>query len=404
MMKLSFPVTDNNTSAVAEQDGKPVFFCRIGEGTLVCEVFYDFDVRPLTLKASVKERDNVELIFLPYRIELWVNGMLMDEEWPAGNCMFTGEQEIRTDLQIKAEPYAPVKKTFPSVLGTFENAEDWRPEGNIFVGDCMPYVHDGRYHVLYLKDRRHHGSKWFFGAHQWEHISTDDFVHWEIHPTAVEITAPHEGSICTGSWICKGDTQYLFYTVRMADRSPAPVSRSISKDGCRFEKDPSFGFTLPVIYDAASARDPKVIFGEDGLYHMFLTTSLLQEGKGCLAHLVSRDPDTWEDTGIPMYICEDDTQPECPDYIRYGENYYLIFSLHGKAYYRYSEKPFDGWKTPKEPAVPCHNVPKGAVWGNEIVFAGYKPTHGGYAGTMSFVSAVQDENGELCFTRKVQSM
>ena len=23
--------------------------------------------------------------------------------------------------------------------------------GGVFVGDCMPYAHDGRYHILYLK-------------------------------------------------------------------------------------------------------------------------------------------------------------------------------------------------------------------------------------------------------------
>ena len=40
---------------------------------------------------------------------------------------------------------------------------------------------------------------------------------------------------------------------------------------------------------SSSARDPKIIQGEDGLYHMIITTGLAESGKGCLAHLVICD-------------------------------------------------------------------------------------------------------------------
>jgi hypothetical protein len=29
-----------------------------------------------------------------------------------------------------------------------------------FAGDCIPFYHDGTFHLFYLFDRRHHGSKW----------------------------------------------------------------------------------------------------------------------------------------------------------------------------------------------------------------------------------------------------
>ena len=233
MYQLDFCVC-SDAFAVAKRDGKDVLQCSFADGGLVCELLFDFDERPLVLCADACVDDRVTLVLLPHRIELWIGGTLADEEWPAGTCLFSPDTPISANMQIDMKPYTPAKQTKPSVLGTFRNADGWKPEKNVFVGDCMPYTHDGRYHVLYLKDRRHHTSKWGFGAHQWEHVSTSDFDKWEIHPTAVEITAPHEGSICTGSWIERNGKQYLFYTVRMADRSPAPILRSVSEDGYHF--------------------------------------------------------------------------------------------------------------------------------------------------------------------------
>ena len=61
-----------------------------------------------------------------------------------------------------------------------------------------------------------------------------------------------------------------------------------------------------------------------------------------------------------------------------------------------SDSPFDGWREPKNPIIPCESVPKGAVWGERIVFTGFK-SMGGYAGSMTFRSAVAGEDGELIF-------
>ena len=262
------------------------------------------------------------------------------------------------------------------------------------MGDCMPHSHEGRYHVLYLKDRHHHKSKWGRGAHQWEHISTGDFVHWQHHPMAVAIDDPTEGSICTGSWICKDGVHYLFYTVRKCDGSPATICRSISKDGYHFTKDKGYAFTLSDKYHTPSARDPKITKGEDGRYHMFLTTSLVKENLGCLAHLVSDDMDTWTELDDPVYIAPTDYQPECSDTFELNGWHYLVFD--GK--YVYSKHPYGPWTTPKEPKIPCGSVPKAAFWKDRLIFTGfYAPTC--YAGTMMFMEAVPGENGELIFKK-----
>ncbi len=365
-------------------------------GRLECRIYTDFRETPLVLLGDASPKSRAEIILMSHRAELRIDGEIIDEEWPAGKILFSPENPSETTCTVGCDPYSPPRTETPCVISTFTGADGWRPSENVFVGDCMPYVDDGRYHVLYLKDRRHHHSKWNFGAHQWEHISTDDFETWQIHPMAVEITDPIEGSICTGSWIKKGSLHYLFYTVRMTDGSPARICRSISSDGYHFEKDSAFVFLLSERYHGPSARDPKVILGEDGMYHMFLTTSLLSENKGCLAHLISADLDSWQEAAEPIFINADDNQPECPDYFKYGDHYYLVYSLYGSALYMYSKEPFGNWQIPADPAIPCEAVPKAGIWKGKIIFTGFNRMQG-YAGTLAFRTAHAAENGEMIF-------
>ena len=394
-IKVSFQVTDEEKVYKFDRSEKNTLLCTVSNGIISCEIYYDFKEKPLLMTSEISKNDEVELILMPHRTELYINGVLKDEEWPVGKCLFEPENGCGA-ISEYTQPLDNNPK--PAVLGTFENAFGWKPEKNVFVGDCMPYVNDNRYHVLYLKDRHHHRSKWGLGAHQWEHISTADFKTWQIHPMAVSITEQIEGSICTGSWIKKDDTQYLFYTVRMADGSSAPIKRSVSSDGYNFVKDDAFSMVLSEKYHGNAARDPKVVLDSDGIYHMFLTTALTENGHGCLAHLVSEDLTNWSECENPIYVHEDGNQPECPDYIEYNGYYYLIYSIKGKAHYLYSKEPFENWTAPENPIIPCSSVPKGAVWNGKIVFTGFELDKGGhYAGTMVFKSAMNDENGVLIF-------
>ncbi len=395
-LKISFVITEIPFYAVSLSNQQKTVEIQVDTEKISCSVWYDFHHEPLVLKGSARVGDSIDIILMNHRIELYVNGTLVDEEWPNGNRLFVYGDGIKSDWQIKIEPYFPSKQEQPIVSSVFFNAEGWKPDENVFVGDCMPYVRGDEYHVLYLKDRHHHYSKWGMGAHQWSHISTRDFDKWSVHPMAVEITDSLEGSICTGSWIEYKGMEYLYYTVRRGGTLSAPICRSLSRDGYHFEKDENFGFVLPEKYDRACARDPKIINGKDGIFHLILTTSLIAENRGCLAHFVSCDLENWQEADEPIYISEDSTQPECPDYIVYKGRYYLIFSLNGKARYMFSEHPFHNWRMPKNPEIPCASVPKGAVWNDKIVFTGFKGIDG-YAGTMTFKTANSDENGELIF-------
>ena len=394
-LKITLQIKELPFYCLSYKEGRKTFEIQAFDGILTVSVSYDYDRMPLSLNGKIEKGDSAEIVLLDHRLELYVNGELKDEEWPCGKRLFDLGDPFFPNVDLSVCEYMQPESVQPCVMGSFENAEGWYPGNGVFVGDCMPYGKDGEYHVLYLKDRHHHKSKWGLGAHQWEHISTKDFKIWQIHPMAIEITDPLEGSICTGSWIRKDDKEYLYYTVRRGRGIPAPICRSISDDGYHFKKDSQFGFTVSDRYHASGARDPKVIWGVDGRYHMFLTTALVKNNRGCLAHYVSADMETWEDIGT-IYVSPTADQPECPDYFVYGGKYYLIFSLCGKAHYMVSDHPFDGFREPESSIIPCESVPKCAEWNGKLIFAGFRRM-GGYAGSMTFKAAIALENGELIF-------
>ena len=395
-LKIEFEIEKLPFYAVSYKNGGKTFEVQAFDGVIVLSLQYDYNRKPLDLTCRINDGDKVEAIIYECRIELYVNGELVDEEWPFGKRLFELGDEVYGDGQIQVQEYFETENEPPCVVSTFENAQDWYPGGGVFVGDCMPYVRGEEYHVLYLKDRHHHRSKWGMGAHQWEHISTKDFKTWRVHPMAVPITESWEGSICTGSWIEKCGVEYLYYTIRRANGLPAIIARSVSYDGYHFEKDRDFGFTISERYNGPVTRDPKVIKGEDGLYHMFLTTVLVKENLGCLAHDVSSDLEEWQEAEKPIHIVENSDHPECPDYFKYNGKYYLVFSIRGRARYLVSNQPFDGFEMIDDTLIPCAGVPKCAQWRDKLVFTGFKVIDG-YAGKMTFNSATSDDDGRLIF-------
>ncbi len=354
---------------------------------------YDFRQKPLTLSADAKPGDCITLSVSPAHIVLYVNDVLADEEWPCGNLPAGDYRcaEMAFTLTEGALPFA-----LPQRKGL--TANELRLPG-VNIGDCMPYSQiegDGRYHLYWLYDRHHHGSKWGLGAHQWAHASTADLLHWDEHPMAVAITESDEGSICTGSTICHDGVYYCWYTVRMADGSPAKVSCAVSHDGYHYEKSDKH-FVIPPRYFQASARDPKMIFDGEK-FHMLITTTDLYADKGCLAHLISDYADMREFTDLgPIFHWEKGMEPECPDYFEMNGFYYLIYS--GR--YVYSHTPFgkDGWIKPKDDIVHCGTVPKTAVcpWNHARVAAGFL-SEGGYAGSLVLKRVESAPSGELVFT------
>ena len=361
------------------------------------------------------------------RLELFIDGVLVDEEWPIGDILpanpIDPQKTKLNALQLHARALSdaeiesaancttPLEARKTKILGEERPVSQfWRPRGDsVFVGDCMPFFHDGRYHLYYLWDRRHHKSKWGLGAHQWAHISTADFKNWQIHPMAVSITEEEEGSICTGATFFHENVYYGFYSVRKAIDTPTPRLQVItSKDGIHFDKKIPLRL-LEAPYADRSTRDPFVFQDpETGLFHMLVTTSLkdapIAARNGCLAHLTSKDLLNWEQQP-PFIVPGYPNEPECPEWFEWNGWYYLVFSNNAQTRYRMARSPLGPWQRPIVDTLDCasvHVMKSAPYHNNRRIGAGFVGA-GGYAGHVVFREYIQQPDGSLgtCWVKEL---
>lgn len=398
------------------------------DGVLSFELAFEHNPAPLRLTAptariGADRPHDIAVRSFGHRLELWVDGVLVDEEWPVGSMRaMAGQAKITAatverlrwwgralnDDELLAESggRAGLAQREECYLGVQPAVgQYWRPRGfNVNVGDCMPFWDEaqGRFRVFYLLDRRNSGSMWGCGAHQWAQTSTVDLKHWTHHPLALAIDAETAGSICTGSVFYHAEVYYAFYAVRMADRSPAPLCVATSHDGVHFTKKPPL-IRLRPPYDVQASRDP-VVFRDatTGLFHMLVTAALADPARpavwmGCLAWFVSRDLQQWEQRE-PFYVPGGSDHPECPDYFEWNGWYYLIFSLQGTARYRRSRQPLGPWERPTVETLDDEQmrVMKTAAFpGNRRLGVVFVSDHGGYAGRMVVRELIQHADGTL---------
>lgn len=237
----------------------------------------------------------------------------------------------------------------------------WKPAGEFNVGDCMPFYHDGVFHLFWLLDEQHHKKGDGLGYHQWAHHSTRDLVHWEEHPLAVPITEDSEASICTGTTFWHEGLYYAFYALRMRNRDQH-ICVATSEDGIHFTKsDRNPLASPPPGYSPKDYRDPFVFRAADGVFHMIVSSQLEQypiaKRGGCLAHLTSTDLWNWE-AQEPFLIPDHLGVPECAGYFEWKGWYYLIFGNWVMTRYRRSRQPFGPWEAP---ACDVFEGPQGAV-------------------------------------------
>ncbi|MCX7044505.1 MAG: hypothetical protein NTX50_03330 [Candidatus Sumerlaeota bacterium] len=411
-----------------------------GKMAIGFELGTSFKPQPLQVSFPIERLDatawhDVIVRYSGHRLELFIDGALVDEEWPAGSLRLARDIPCLIGAEIGDDGVTPrgkfqglidhialwkralsddeiallsggretMAQSEQKLLGLEDQAikEFWRPRGDLFVGDCMPFFDGQRWHLFYLQDRHAHRSKWGLGAHQWAHVSTADFARWERHPMAVPITDSREGSICTGSTFFHDGEYRAYYAVRSIDGSPAPLSMAMSRDGVHFTKT-DWRQTLTAPYTGASARDPNVFQdSRDGLFHIIVTTSQADKtgaDRGCLAHLVSKDLRQWEQRA-PFIVPGLPGEPECPEWWEWNGWYYLVFSNGGIARYRMSRDPLGPWTAPAVDAFDgrhCIVMKSAPFLGGRRIGAAFLPrAGGGYAGNVIFRELIQLKDGAL---------
>ena len=264
-----------------------------------------------------------------------------------------------------------VKDYNPSIQPT-TGMQYFKPvEKHLFAGDCMPFYHNGVFYLYWLLDEGHHAGLDGLGGHQWALSTTTDLVNWKHYPVALGIDEEWEKSICTGSVIADNNKIYAFYfiCVKEGDNVHEQLSYAISEDdGHSFKKQqPNPFYFAPKECISRDFRDPRAFKDENGLFHLFISgyqkDPLLSGYGGYLVHLTSSDLKNWSEAETPLF--GQNAVPECPDYFKWGDWYYLIYSIHGNTHYVKSGKPYGPWEYPEF-------QPMSEKWGNVAKTAAFK--------------------------------
>ena len=346
--------------------------------------------------------NRIEVINYGHHYQLLLNGKLADEDWPRVSIDIDGTIccQNRIDACIQSELPDPM---MPFEVGRVITIDQVLEDGeNCYFGDCMPFWHDGVYHLFYLYDRRRHGSKCGMSGHRWAHISTTNLVHWTRHPFAVNIDRIEEATFRTGSILFHNGKFYAFYVTLSNDGSPSPVTYSVSTDGIHFEKSHR-GFYLDEKYENVGHRDPNVFEDENGLLHMVLSTKLRHADgsrQGCILHYTAQDVDSWVMDEKPFLMIDMDEYPECSDYFFWNGKYYFSYCIHSVSHYMVSNQPFSGFEYHADQLLGGNGfvVPKSAWFHGRRVAAGFSWTpYFAYGGEPVFLEMLQRPDGKLDF-------
>lgn len=223
-----------------------------------------------------------------------------------------------------------------------------------WVGDPMPFYHDGEYHIFYLQDAR--DSKPTF--HPIWGATTTGFTSWsdngEMVPTGT--VSDQDGAIGTGSFIEHDGTFYCFYTGHNGAMYPAEkLMLATSTDLENWTKDPSFLMEAPSSYYVNDFRDP-FVYRDGDRFVMLVTARADWAGswRGIVAQYHSTDLRNWE-LKDPFHHDPDVAIIECPDFFRWGDYEYLVYSNINdddrKVHYRYRATGTADWLAPDHSAL-----------------------------------------------------
>lgn len=249
--------------------------------------------------------------------------------------------------------FAQVVKDYDPAIQRVTGIQYFKPvESHLFTGDCMPYYYKGTFYIYWLLDEGHHAGLGGLGGHQWALSTSEDLVTWEHYPVAVGIDEEWEKSICTGSVIADKGKFYAFYSTRVKDDKGVheQLSYAMSEDGGKsfVKQHPNPFYYAPNECISREFRDPKVFKDKEDVYHLFISgykkEPELDGFGGYLVHLVSKDLKDWKEIESPL--TGQVATPECSDYFKWNDWYYLLYSIGGDTYYVKSRKPYGPWEYP----------------------------------------------------------
>ena len=231
-----------------------------------------------------------------------------------------------------------------------------------WVGDTIPFAHDGKFYIYYLHDERKGNTQDEYGYRtSWNLLITEDGVNVKDCKVVLPVGEYDDADYAcyTGSVIEGNDGNFhMFYTAQNnynpkyhRDGKPLQyVAHAISTDLINWEKLPELTFGADErIYEPFDWRDPFVFYNEEEkCFDMLLAARLRgasEKNGGCVGLCRSYDLLHWE-AKEPFYNPESYMTHECPDLFKLGNKWYLVYSTFSEKFvthYRMSDKLSGPW-------------------------------------------------------------
>ena len=103
---VRFTAADGCLFRYTDRQGNPALEAKSEEGMITVSAWYTSHDSPRVLRGTAGPGDEICLVLRPWRIELYVSGVIVDEEWPFGDARFADGvlAECHTELSFEEVP------------------------------------------------------------------------------------------------------------------------------------------------------------------------------------------------------------------------------------------------------------------------------------------------------------
>ncbi len=368
---------------------------------------------PLAMLKKPGGKHNILLNFTGARWTMYVDNEILDNDFPFGYPQWEENNRWKLDTAFLSKAdihFAAVKPPASTLKKSFTPIQYWTPAGhNSWVGDVATLFYKGRYHVFYLYDRRHHGSKFGCGGHYFEHLSTTDFKTWTEHEAATPLEEQWE-TIGTGvPFVFKDQLciSYGLHTTRIypEEKTTLPAQwEYLKKYGHtdEFNQDTTPGFPAGSTYSVSA--DGISDFRKSHLtFHPCENPSVYTDPEGKLRMMANYHSNgIWESDSINGgWHCISPGFPpggDCTFFFRWGRFDYIIGGFTG-LWSKPAEAPNTAFEDVVRKGLDFYDgssVPSiSGIQDGRFLMAAWIPIHGGWGGNLIIRELIQFADGRI---------
>ena len=149
---------------------------------------------PLVLAGDPEKEHEFAVMFDGVRLQILCDGVVMDKDFPWGVPYCTGGTPAACRVLSPAVGNYRSSNDLAGIAVSEKTVQldssiqFYTPCGfNTWLGDVVVIRYQDRFHLFYLIDRRHHGSRQNRGAHEFWHLSSADLIDWVDHGPVFEL-------------------------------------------------------------------------------------------------------------------------------------------------------------------------------------------------------------------------